>query len=91
LPGNGFAFDAISAGIDQVLIFSNIHTFWCSTVNEARFGVTRLDNKIGEPKGGVGISLADQGIQSGGQGIIQGFPQHAADPRIGQIAAKFRF
>jgi hypothetical protein len=77
LPGNGFAYDATSAGIDQVLIFSNIHTFGASTVNEARFGITRLDNKIGEPKGGVGVSLADQGIQPGGQGIIQGFPQQA--------------
>jgi hypothetical protein len=77
VPGNGFAYDAISAGIDQVLIFSNIHTFGASTVNEARFGITRLDNKIGEPKGGVGVTLADQGIQSGGQGIIQGFPQQA--------------
>jgi Carboxypeptidase regulatory-like domain len=77
LPGNGFAYDATSAGIDQVLIFSNIQTFGASTVNEARFGITRLDNKIGEPKGGVGVSLADQGIQSGGQGIIQGFLQQA--------------
>jgi hypothetical protein len=77
LPGNGFAYDATSAGIDQVLIFSNIHTFGANTVNEARFGITRLDNKIGEPKGGVGVSLTDQGIQSGGQGIIQGFPQQA--------------
>jgi hypothetical protein len=77
LPGNGFAFNAISVGIDQVSIFSNIHTFGASTVNEARFGITRLDNKIGEPKGGVGVTLADQGIQSGGQGIIQGFPQQA--------------
>lgn len=77
VPGNGFAYDGISAGIDQVLIFSNIHTFGASTVNEARFGITRLDNKIGEPKGGVGVSLTDQGIQSGGQGIIQGFPQQA--------------
>ena len=77
LPGNGFAYDATSTGIDQVLIFSNIHTFGANTVNEARFGITRLDNKIGEPNGGVGVSLADQGIQSGGQGIIQGFPQQA--------------
>jgi hypothetical protein len=77
LPGNRFAYDATSAGIDQVLTFSNIHTFGVNTVNEARFGITRLDNKIGEPKGGVGVSLADQGIQSGEQGIIQGFPQQA--------------
>lgn len=77
LPGNGFAYDATSFGIDQTAIFSNIHTFGAKTVNEARFGVTRLDNKIGQPKGGVGVTLADQGIQAGGQGIIQGFPSQA--------------
>lgn len=77
LPGNGFAYDATSSGLDQVLTFSNVHAFGANTVNEARFGITRLNNKIGEPKGGVGVSLADQGIQSGGEGIIQGFPAQA--------------
>src|SRR5580698_6392610 len=77
LPGSGFAYDATSTGVDQVLIFSNIHTFGAKTVNEARFGITRLDNRIGQPKGGVGVSLADQGIQAGGEGIIQGFPAQA--------------
>jgi hypothetical protein len=77
LPGNGFAFNATSFGIDQSLIFSNTHTFGAKAVNEVRFGITRLDNKIGQPKGGVGVTLADQGIQAGGQGIIQGFPSQA--------------
>ena len=77
LPGNGFAYDAASFGLDQTLIFSNIHTFGPKTVNEARFGITRLDNHIGEPKGGVGVTLADQNIQAGGQGIVQGFPSQA--------------
>src|SRR5258708_34688988 len=48
-----------------------------NTVNEARFSITRLDNHIGTPVGGVGVTLADQGIQAGGQGIIQGFPKQA--------------
>jgi hypothetical protein len=77
LPGNGFAYDAASFGTDQTLVFSNIHTFGVKAVNEARFGITRLDNNIGVPKGGVGVTLADQGIQSGGEGIIQGFPSQA--------------
>ena len=77
LPSNGFAYDATSFGIDQTLIFSNVHIFSTKTVNEARLGLTRLDNKIGQPRGGVGVSLADQGIQSGGEGIIQGFPAQA--------------
>jgi hypothetical protein len=77
LPGNGFAYDADSFGVDQTLIFDNIHTFGPKTVNEARFGATRLDNKIGQPVGGVGVTLADQGIQAGGEGIVQGFPSQA--------------
>jgi hypothetical protein len=77
LPGNGFAYDATSVGVDQTVVFSNIHTFGVNTVNEARFGITRLDNHIGTPRGGVGVTLADQGIQAGGQGIVQGFPQQA--------------
>jgi hypothetical protein len=77
LPGNGFAYNATSSGLDQVLVLSNAHTFGSKTVNEARFGITRLNNKLGEPKGGVGVTLADQGIQSGGEGIIQGFPAQA--------------
>jgi Carboxypeptidase regulatory-like domain len=77
LPANGFAYDATSMGSDQTVIFSNIRTFGLNTVNEARFGITRLDNHLGTPKGGVGVTLADQGIQAGGEGIVQGFPKQA--------------
>ena len=77
LPGNGMAFDALSYGSDQVIALDNIRPFGTKTVNEIRFGLTRLDNHLGEPKGGVGVSLAQQGIQSGGQGIIQGYPSQA--------------
>lgn len=75
--GNGEVFDALSNGVDQTVALSNIHPFGASLVNEARFGWTRLDNKLGIPKGGVGTTLAQQGIQAGGQGIVQGFPQQA--------------
>ncbi|HVH85386.1 MAG TPA: carboxypeptidase regulatory-like domain-containing protein, partial [Terriglobales bacterium] len=77
LPGNGMVYDATSAGSDQVIALDNIRTFGANMVNEARLGVTRLDNHLGEPKGGVGVSLADQGIQSSGEGIIQGYPGQA--------------
>jgi hypothetical protein len=77
LPGNGFTYDALSYGIDQTLIFSNARAFGSNTVNESRLGLTRLDNHIGEPKGGVGVTPAQQGIQSGGQGILQGYPAQA--------------
>jgi hypothetical protein len=77
LPGIGFAYDALSFGVDQTLIFSNARALGTKTVNEARLGLTRLDNHIGEPKGGVGVTLAQQGIKAGGEGIIQGFPAQA--------------
>src|SRR6202035_1095278 len=35
------------------------------------------NNNLGVPKGGVGTTLADQGITAGGQGIIQGAPKFA--------------
>jgi hypothetical protein len=46
-------------------------------VNEAHFSALRLNNNLGIPRGGVGVTLADQGISDGPQGIKQGFPQYA--------------
>jgi hypothetical protein len=74
---NGGAFDATSSGLDQLLVISNTSTFGSTLVNEARFSATRLNNNLGVPKGGVGSTLADQGITTGGQGIIQGAPRFA--------------
>ena len=77
VPSPNGAFDALSNGLDQLFVVNNTKTFGSTTVNEAHFSVTRLNNNIGKPKGGVGVSLADQGISSGPQGIQQGFPQFA--------------
>lgn len=74
---NGGSFDATSSGLDQLFVVSNTKTFGSMLVNEARFSATRLNNNLGIPKGGVGASLADQGIAGGGQGIIQGAPKFA--------------
>ncbi len=74
---NGGAFDATSSGLDQLFVVSNTKTFGSTLVNEARFSATRLNNNLGVPKGGVGTTLADQGITAGGQGIIQGAPKFA--------------
>jgi Carboxypeptidase regulatory-like domain len=74
---NGGAFDATSSGLDQLFVISNTKAFGSTLVNEARFSATRLNNNLGVPKGGVGATLADQGITSGGQGIIQGAPKFA--------------
>jgi hypothetical protein len=77
IPGPGGSFDALSNGLDQVFILNHAKSFGSTMVNEAHFSFTRLNNDIGIPKGGVGISLADQGISSGPLGIQQGFPQYA--------------
>jgi len=77
IPGPNGAFDALSNGLDQVFILNHAKSFGSTMVNEAHFSFTRLNNDIGIPKGGVGVSLADQGISSGPLGIQQGFPHYA--------------
>lgn len=77
VPGPTGAYDAISSGRDQMIVLSNTKTFGSNLVNEAHIGYVRLNNDLGVPKGGVGVSLADQGISSGLEGIQQGFPQYA--------------
>ena len=77
LPGPDGAYDALSSGRDQMIVLSNTKTFGPNLVNDAHIGYVRLDNDLGVPKGGVGVSLADQGISSGPQGIQQGFPRYA--------------
>ncbi|HSZ01998.1 MAG TPA: hypothetical protein VK788_21050, partial [Terriglobales bacterium] len=77
LPGPNGAYDALSSGRDQMVALSDTKTFGSSLVNQAHIGYIRLNNNLGVPKGGVGVSLADQGISSGPQGIQQGFPQFA--------------
>jgi hypothetical protein len=73
----GGSFDATSSGLDQLFVISNTKAFGSTLVNEARFSGTRLNNNLGVPKGGVGTTLAQQGITDGGQGIVQGAPQFA--------------
>jgi hypothetical protein len=74
---NGGSFDATSSGLDQLFVVSNTKSFGSTLVNEARLSATRLNNSLGVPQGGVGTTLAQQGIASGGQGIIQGAPKFA--------------
>ena len=77
VPGPSGPYDALSNGTDQVIVLRNTKTFGTTMVNEAHFSYTRLNNTLGVPKGGVGVSLADQGISNGPEGIQQGFPQYA--------------
>jgi len=77
VPGPSGAYDALSNGTDQVIVLRDTKTLGANMVNQAHFSYTRLNNTLGIPQGGVGVSLADQGISSGPQGIQQGFPQFA--------------
>jgi hypothetical protein len=77
LPGPNGPYDAFSSGRDQMIVLSNTKTFGSNLVNQAHIGYVRLNNSLGVPKGGVGTSLAEQGISSGPEGIQQGAPQYA--------------
>jgi len=77
VPAPNGAYDALSSGTDQVAVLRDTKTIGSSMVNEAHISYTRLSNLLGVPKGGLGVSLADQGISSGPEGIQQGFPQYA--------------
>ena len=77
VPGPNGAYDALSSGKDQVIVLRDTKTLGSTMVNEAHISYTRLNNLLGVPKGGVGVTLADQGISSGPLGIQQGFPQYA--------------
>jgi hypothetical protein len=77
VPGPDGAYDALSSGTDQVAVLRDTKTIGSTMVNEAHISYTRLSNLLGVPKGGVGVSLASQGISNGPDGIQQGFPQYA--------------
>jgi len=77
VPGPNGAYDALSSGTDQVAVVRDTKTFGSTMVNETHISYTRLSNRLGVPKGGIGVSLAQQGISSGPEGIQQGFPQYA--------------
>jgi hypothetical protein len=72
LPG----FNALSNGLTQLIVLSHTMTFSPTEVNEARVSFTRLNNTLGTPQGGVGVSLADQGFATGPTGIQPGFPKY---------------
>jgi hypothetical protein len=55
-------FDATSNGLAQLLSLSDTTTFGQSTLNEAHLSFMRNANSVGQPKGGVGPSLAEQGF-----------------------------
>ena len=62
IPG----FDALTIGRAQMLTLGDTKVVGATTVNEFHIGFLRNVNDIGHPNGGVGVSLASQGFQTGG-------------------------
>jgi hypothetical protein len=69
-------FNALSNGLTQLIVLSHTMSFGPTAVNEARISFTRLNNQLGTPQRGVGVSLADQGFATGATGIQPGFPKY---------------
>jgi Carboxypeptidase regulatory-like domain len=61
IPG----FSALNLGRAQLVSLGDTKTFGTSTVNELHFSFMRSANNVGQPEGGLGVSLASQGFVTG--------------------------
>jgi carboxypeptidase family protein/TonB-dependent receptor-like protein len=66
-------FNAVNTGRAQLLTLGNVRSFGGRTVNEFHFSFVRDVNVLGNPVGGVGAKLADQGFVTS-QGIASIIP-----------------
>jgi Carboxypeptidase regulatory-like domain len=73
IPG----FDALFVGRAQLLSLGDTKIVGASIVNEFHLGYLRNGNIVGQPKGGLGVSLASQGFTTGTgtPGIVVQAPQ----------------
>jgi hypothetical protein len=63
-------FDATSNGLAQLASLGHAITFRQSALNEFHLSFMRNANAVGQPRGGVGPSLASQGFSTGANGIV---------------------
>jgi hypothetical protein len=68
-------FDALTFGQAELVSLGDTRTFGSGSVNEAHVGFLRYANVIGQPKGGLGVSLASQGFAPPPTGIRVQAPQ----------------
>jgi len=61
IPG----FGALYTGRAQFVVLGDTKTFGATAVNEFHFSYTRDTNFLGQPLGGVGVSLVSQGFDTG--------------------------
>jgi hypothetical protein len=66
IPG----FDALYIGRAQLLSVGVTNVIQSNTVNEFHLGFLRNNNTIGQPNGGLGVSVASQGFASSSNGGI---------------------
>ena len=71
IPG----FDALTFGRSQLISLGDAKAFGNGTVNEFHAGLLRYANVIGQPKGGLGVSLGSQGFAPPPTGIVVQAPQ----------------
>jgi Carboxypeptidase regulatory-like domain len=71
-------FDALTIGQAQEFSLSDTKVLGATTVNEFHLGILRNANIVGEPNGGLGVSLASQGFVTGAgtSGITVQAPQY---------------
>src|SRR5580658_2291929 len=71
-------FNGLYTGRAQLFVFGNTKTLGPSAVNEFRLSYTRDANDLGQPSGGLGVSLASQGFVTGAGtlGIVPLAPQN---------------
>ena len=58
-------FDALTIGRAQVFTVGDTKVIGTNTVDEFHIGIIRNSNVIGQPNGGLGVSLASQGFATG--------------------------
>ncbi len=71
IPG----FDALTFGQAQLIGLGDAEVFGSGSVNEVHLGYLRYANMIGQPKGGLGVSMSSQGFAPPPTGIVVQAPQ----------------
>ena len=71
IPG----FDALTFGRAQLVSLEDAKVFSDGAVNDFHIGFLRYANVIGQPKGGLGVTLASQGFAAPPAGIVVQAPQ----------------
>lgn len=69
-------FNALSTGRSQLLVLEHDKAIGATAYNQTHISYTRVTNDMGKPVGGMGVSLASQGFETGSTtlGIVAGQP-----------------